>query len=148
MRNTKKKFWKKVYRYNDCLVWTGLTNEFGYGRWTYRGKGWKTHRLVWYWKYGPIPKGLFVCHTCDNPPCVRIEHLFLGTHQDNIDDAVRKGRASGGMNGGGVRKIDFRMALRIAAIYETGKFSHRDLAVVLGVAHGTIRNAIIYSRHV
>lgn len=49
------------------------------------------HRASWIVHHGPIPDGMFVCHHCDNKPCVRPDHLFLGTNQDNVDDAVAKG---------------------------------------------------------
>lgn len=49
-------------------------------------------RVMWVIKKGPIPEGLFVLHSCDNPSCIEIDHLFLGTQKENIQDAVKKGR--------------------------------------------------------
>lgn len=53
----------------------------------------RAHRLVWELANGPIPKGFLVCHHCDNPKCINIDHLFLGTNKDNSDDKWNKGRA-------------------------------------------------------
>lgn len=59
---------------------------------THNGKCITISRVSWEWHKGEIPKGLLVCHHCDNPKCFRIEHLFLGTPSDNMQDMVKKKR--------------------------------------------------------
>lgn len=76
----------------DCLVWTGNKSRDGYGRVQIYRRKWSTHRLSWMLHHGPIAPGLVVMHTCDNPACVRIEHLRIGTHLENIIDRDTKGR--------------------------------------------------------
>lgn len=53
------------------------------------------HRVAWEKAYGPIPKGMNVCHHCDNRSCINPDHLFLGTQKDNVDDMLKKGRGKG-----------------------------------------------------
>ncbi len=77
----------------SCLEWT-CTRTRGYGITKLRGKTYRAHRAVWEMIVGPIPKGLFVCHSCDNPSCVNVGHLFLGTHTENMRDMRSKGRAA------------------------------------------------------
>jgi len=91
---------ERIDRSGDCWLWTGSLNTNGYGIVWFRPNGVKTgylaHRLVWELINGPIPEGLKVLHRCDNPPCVRIEHLSLGTQSDNIADRHAKGRTARG----------------------------------------------------
>jgi len=82
-----------------CWIWTGAKGRRGYGRfWTEHRKSIAAHRFSYETFVGSIPMGLFVCHHCDNPPCVRPDHLFIGTRSDNIQDSIKKGRFSSGEN--------------------------------------------------
>lgn len=75
-----------------CLEWLGPYCKDGYGRTKFRSKHYRCSRLAWeLWK-GPIPEGMMVCHRCDNPKCIEISHLFLGTQHANIHDAKSKKR--------------------------------------------------------
>jgi len=77
---------------NGCLVWTGATNKDGYGTKRHLGKIMLAHRVSYLLMVSDIDDGMCVLHSCDNPPCVHPDHLFLGTHQDNMDDMNKKGR--------------------------------------------------------
>lgn len=90
------RFWKHVEKTDGCWLWNGATGEHGYG--SIGGEGGagnlRANRVSWQLHYGKVPDGLHVCHRCDNPPCVRPDHLFLGTRKDNLQDAKAKGRTS------------------------------------------------------
>jgi len=80
-----------------CWKWKANTNSDGYGTFWFNKKMTKAHRVSWEIHKGPIPVGKQVLHTCDNPPCVNPEHLFLGTNTDNVQDKVFKYRQAKGL---------------------------------------------------
>lgn len=85
------RFWAKVQKTDGCWLWIAFRNQDGYGIFN-RFVETSAHRAAWHFTYGPIPEGMRVLHKCDNPPCVRPDHLFLGTQFDNMQDCSRKGR--------------------------------------------------------
>lgn len=91
-------FWSKVVATpNGCREWQGTRRQgSGYGQVRVGGRLLSAHRVAWERAFGPIPEGLFVCHRCDNPPCVELTHLFLGTCADNNADKLAKARHSRG----------------------------------------------------
>ncbi len=92
-RTIEERLWHKVDKSGDCWEWYGSHDEHGYGHINIgKNKKEKTHRLSWEFANGPIPDGLCVLHHCDNPKCVRPDHLFIGTTKDNIQDCIAKGR--------------------------------------------------------
>jgi hypothetical protein len=100
------RFWSKVNRRSpdECWPWTASRDLYGYGRiWVGGGSETtlKAHRVAWELAAGePVPTGLWVLHTCDNPGCVNPAHLWLGTHDDNMRDMNDKGRLRGACQSG------------------------------------------------
>lgn len=88
------RFWSKVNKTEGCWEWTASTSRNGYGIfWLPNPRRMHcAHRVSWIIENGPIQDGMFVCHKCDNPRCVRPDHLFLGTAADNVHDMIEKGR--------------------------------------------------------
>ena len=89
----------KLNEKTGCLEWTGYMSGVAprnYGCTRYKSKGIAAHRLSWILNVGPIPRGLWVLHKCDNPPCCNPDHLFLGTNRDNVTDRDKKGRTPRG----------------------------------------------------
>jgi len=135
------RFWSKVDKTGgsgSCWNWLGMPQKgTGYAQFEVKKphvKNYRAHRFAWILTRGAIPDGIFVCHTCDNKICVNPEHLFLGTHQDNMDDAKRKGRLHGDYNRPCKLSIwSIRVIRRLR-----GVMPQWELAKIFGVAQVTI----------
>lgn len=130
----------------ECWLWTGGVSDSGYGlivtgsrtdktrKWVY------VHRLAYESKHGPIPPGMEVCHSCDTPRCCNDAHHFLGTRQDNVDDAMVKGRIPHGeASHNSILTEDQVRHLRTHAYAKRGNLT--KLAAEFGVDIATAQNA-------
>jgi hypothetical protein len=131
------RFWSKVDKTENCWNWTAGTYEKGYGLYSIKNRNYRAHRVSYEMHKGPIPEGMLVLHQCDNPRCVRPDHLFLGTNADNMADKIAKGReahvgAPGSANGLAKLTEDQVIAIR----QEAG--THQQVADKYGVSRRAI----------
>jgi len=123
-----------------CIEWAGPrkikdgVRTYGLVQWDGRLR--QAHRVAWELARGPIPEALFVCHRCDNPPCINVDHLFLGTNQENQVDSMAKGRAAIGEKQPAA-KLTTTAIGEIRAAHAAGE-SHRTIAARYGVNHRLI----------
>ena len=141
------RLWRRVdkngskigYMDSRCWEWQGYRLKEGYGH-IKEGKTMTlTHRLSWRVNFGEIPEAMLVLHRCDNPSCVNPDHLFLGTHQDNMDDRGAKGRqANQGGEKNGRSKLDSISVIEI----RNSLLSRKELAKLYLVSKSLIDKII------
>lgn len=143
------RFWEKVNKTEVCWLWTAHVNNHGYGE-IHLKSGNSTveyaHRISWMIHFGEIPSGMEVLHSCDNPPCIRPDHLFLGDQKRNLNDAISKGRMPILVNGSGAKGelhgmaklteeqvIDIRNRY-ISGVNQSNPSNRRELAEEFGIS--------------
>lgn len=138
-KNPEINFWSKVLIIPEhtCWEWIACKQE-GYGRFSVNKRLTLAHRFSYELHYGPIPKGLLVCHKCDNPGCVKPDHLFLGTHHDNLIDSLNKGRQPKPRGEGHPKaRLSNKKAEEMRESYKKQKVSFDKLGKKFGVSRPT-----------
>lgn len=145
-RDIRERFWEKVDKSGACWIWTAAKCTSGYGIFEFPNpkKAVVAHKVAWSFEYGEVPAGLFVCHRCDNPPCVNPGHLFLGTPKDNTRDAVSKGRMASGERHGRAKlsRLDVE---NIRKEYSARNITQKQLGSKYGVSQSNVYR--IVGRH-
>lgn len=126
---------------NECWEWTKRLNDHGYGLTYVKGKQVFVHRVAWKKVFGKIPKGLCICHSCDNRKCFNPDHLWLGTHLENMQDMASKGvlliHAARGEKQANAKFTDQQIKL-IREEYSNNNISIRSLAKKNFVCYSTM----------
>jgi len=125
---------------SGCWIWMGVVTPKGYGHISVGGKKNFCHRLSYSEFVGEIPKGLCVCHKCDVPACINPDHLFLGTHKENMDDRTRKGRSKGFLhkNRGGEGNPNSKLKAADVIDIRKSTLKQRELSEKYNVSMSTI----------
>jgi hypothetical protein len=113
---------------NGCWEWTGCVTSTGYGKFGINGSTTPAHRAAYELFVGKVPKWFEVCHHCDNRMCVNPGHLFIGTHFDNMQDCVEKGRLRGGNH-----KLTEEDVMMVSGLLRAG-LKHGQIASRVGVS--------------
>lgn len=149
MRNAADRFWGKVEVTPGCWLWMGARDTNGYGNFYLAGRTTKAHRFALETVCGPLGIGMQACHRCDNPPCVRPDHLFPGTALENQRDSVTKGRslspgprrASRGEDRWSA-KVNAVQVAELRALYATGEWRQRDLGIRFGIGQAQVSRIV------
>ncbi len=137
----KQRFWVKVQVRddNECWPWLASVDDFGYGHFGYNAKVTRAHRVAYELTYGAIPQGMKVLHRCDNPACCNPNHLFLGTHEDNMQDKIAKNRQARGDHSRSSLTNDDVQAIRKE---RANGATYAEIATKFNVSKITVRHII------
>lgn len=139
------KFWSQVKKSDGCWEWTGTKGyePYAYGKITWKQCPLLCHRVSYVLKKGPIPKGMLVCHKCDNPKCVNPDHLFPGSSLDNLLDCIKKGRKNNVVGEDHCRaKLTVDQVKEIRAEYPVRTIKQVDFANKYGVSRAAIHHIV------
>ena len=142
------RFWRHVLKHKGdaCWEWQASTYVTGYGMFGISpGKIIRAHRYAWEQAYGPIPAGLVLCHRCDNRLCVRPDHLFLGTRDDNNKDMAAKKRTMR-REGHMFAKINQEIAEEIRAMKASTSLSNIAVGKFFNVSQATVSRVVNRAR--
>lgn len=134
----KVKLIKNIKNVNECWEWQKFRLKKGYGKFSYKRKSYLAHRISWILFKGTIPKDIYVCHKCDNPPCVNPDHLFLGDQRANIRDMVKKNRRDFKCENAPSRKLSSKDVLQIRQMIDTG-IKIKEISKFFHITHGHVR---------
>jgi hypothetical protein len=121
------RFWRFVEKTESCWLWRGGLTKAGYGQITVNQYPNLAHRLSWQFRNGQIESGMEVCHSCDNRACCNPDHLFLGSHRDNLADMARKFRSRTKLTAEQVKEIRDSKDSARATAKRYGLKSHKTI---------------------
>lgn len=128
------RFMAYIEKKDSCWIWTGTKNRRGYGKFCLGEKKWAVASRVSYELFkGSIEGKLFVCHSCDVPSCVNPDHLWVGSHIENMSDMIDKARHSS--------KLHFKQVLQLRSLWEKG-WSNQNLCNKFQITSGTVSSIV------
>lgn len=129
----------KINNETGCIEWALGLDKDGYGKAQIKRKTLRPHRIAWEEENGEIADGYYVCHKCDNRKCINVDHLFLGSHKDNMEDMKYKGRGHAGEK----NHMSILSESQIKEIREMGNGSYKrpyqkEIAEMFGISRGHV----------